>query len=121
MNSPLSWLCLFSFFVPTAIGVALTLALHPRLGGWAYLVGYALPPVGVIALYALYFAIARANPCEPAGSLACGEIAGYLLVLFLAHMGITIVAGAVAQLVVFFILRARRRAILTVLPSNPRG
>jgi hypothetical protein len=121
MNSPLSWFCLFSLFVPTVIGVALALALHPRLGGWAHLVGYALPPVGLVALYALYFAIVRANPCEPAGSLACGERAGYLLVIFLAFMAITIVVGAVAQLVVFFILRARRRAPLTVLPSNPRG
>ena len=121
MNSPFSWLCLFSLFVPTGLGVVLALALHARLGGWAYLVGYALPPVGVVALYALYFAVVRANPCEPAGSLACGERAGYLLVIFLAFMAITIVVGAVAQLVVFFILRARRRATLTVLPSNPGG
>ncbi len=110
MNSLYSWLCLFSLFVPTAIGVALALALHPRVGGWAYLVGYALPPVGLVALYALYFAIVIANPCEPAGSLACGERAGYILVIFLACMAITIVVGAVAQLVVFSILRARRRA-----------
>ncbi len=110
MNSPTTWLCLFSLFVPTAIGVALTLALHPRLRGWAYLVGYALPLVGLVALYALYFAIVRANPCEPAGSLACGERAGYLLVIFLAFMVITLIVGAVAQLVVFFILWTRRRA-----------
>ncbi len=110
MNSPISWLCLFSLFVPTAMGVTLALALHPRLRGWAYLVGYALPPVGLVALYALYLAIVRANPCEPAGSLACGETTGYALVIFLAFMALTLVMGAVAQVVVFFILRARRRA-----------
>ncbi len=110
MNSPISWLCLCSLFVPMSIGVALALALHWRLGGWAHLVGYAVPPVGIIALYALYLATVRANPCEPAGSLACGETTGYVLVIFLAYMAITIVVGTAAQLVVFFILRARRRA-----------
>jgi hypothetical protein len=110
MNSPTSWLCLFSLFVPTALGVGLTLALHRRLGAWAYLLGYTLPPVGLVALYALYLAMVRANPCEPAGSLACGETTGYALVIFLAFMALTIVLGAVAQLVLFFILRARRRA-----------
>ncbi len=104
MSSPLSWLCLCSLFVPPAIGVALALALHPRLRGWAYLVGYALPPVGLVALY---LAMVRANPCEPAGSLACGEATGYALVIFLAFMAITLLVGAVAQPVVFFILRAR--------------
>lgn len=110
MNSPITWLCLCSLFVPTAIGVGLTLILHPRLGGWAYLVGYGLPPVGLVALYALYLAMVRATPCEPAGSLACGETTGYALVIFLAGMAPTIVVGAIAQLVLFFILRARRRA-----------
>ncbi len=110
MNSPITWLCLFSLFVPTAIGVALALVLHPRLRGWAYLVGYALPLVGLVALYALYLAMVRANPCEPAGSLGCGEATGYALVIFLAYMAITIIVGAVAQLVVFFIFWARRRA-----------
>ncbi len=109
MNPPYSLLCLFFLFAPTAIGVALALALHPRLRGWAYLIGYVLPPVGLVGLFALYFAIVSANPCEPAGSLACGERAGYILVIFLACMGITIVVGAVAQLVIFFILRARRQ------------
>lgn len=108
MNSPTTWLCLFALFVPTAIGVALALALHPRLRGWAYLVGYALPPIGLAALYALYLAMVRANPCEPAGSLACGETTGYALVIFLAFMAITVVVGAVAQLVVLLVLRARR-------------
>ncbi len=110
MSSPLSWLCLCSLFVPPAIGVALALALHPRLRGWAYLVGYALPPVGLVALYALYLAMVRANPCEPAGSLGCGEATGYALVIFFAFMAITITVGAVAQLVVFILLRARRHA-----------
>ncbi len=112
MNSPISWLCLCSLFIPTAIGAALALALHRRLGGWAYLVGYAFPPVGLIALYALYLERVRATPCEPADSLACGETTGYALVIFLAFMAITIVVGAVVQLVIFFILRARRRAAL---------
>lgn len=110
MNSPITWLCLFSFFVPAAIGVGLSLILHPRLGGWAYLVGYGLPPVGLVALYALYLAMVRANPCEPAGSLGCGEATGYALILFLAAMALTIIVGAIAQLVLFLILRARRRA-----------
>ncbi len=109
MNSPISWLCLCPLFVPTAIGVALALALHPRLKGWAYLVGYVLPPVGLVALYALYLAMVRANPCEPAGSLACGETTGYALVIFLVFMAITIVLGGLSQLVVFFSLRARSR------------
>ncbi len=109
MNSPISWLCLFSLFVPAAIGVALALVLHPRLRGWAYLVGYVLPLVGLVALYALYLAMVRANPCEPAGSLGCGEATGYALVIFLVFMAITIVLGAVAQFVVFIILRTRRR------------
>ncbi len=109
MNSPTTWLCLFSLFVPAAIGVALALVLHPRLKGWAYLIGYVLPLVGLVALYALYLASLRANPCEPAGSLGCGEATGYALMIFFAFMAITIVLGAVAQLVVFFVLRARRR------------
>ncbi len=104
----MSWLCLCSLFFPTAIGVALALVLHPRLRGWAYLVGYAGPPVGLVVLYALYLAMVRANPCEPAGSLACGETTGYALLIFLAFIAITLIVGAVAQLVVFFILRARR-------------
>ncbi len=110
MNSPITLLCFCSLFVPPAIGVVLALALHSRLRGWAYLAGYALPLVGLVALYALYLAMVRANPCEPAGSLACGETTGYALVIFLVFMAITIVAGAVAQLVVFFIFLARRRA-----------
>ncbi len=110
MNSPITWLCLCSLFVPTALGAALGLVLHPRLRGWAYLVGYLLPLVGLVALYALYLAMVRANPCEPAGSLACGETTGYALVIFLVFMAVTIVLGAVAQLVVFAILRVRGRA-----------
>lgn len=111
MNSPTSWLCLGSLFVPALIGVGLALVLHRRLGGWAYLIGYVLPPLGLVALYALYLAIVRANPCEPAGSLGCGEATGYALVIFLAFLALTIVLGAVAQLVLVFILRARRRAL----------
>jgi hypothetical protein len=90
--------------------VGLALTLHPRLGSWAYLVGYGLPPVGLVALYALYLALVRATPCEPADSLACGETLGYALFIFLAGMALTLVMGAIAQLVLFFILRARRRA-----------
>lgn len=121
MNSPTTWLCLFSLFVPAAIGAGLALALHRRMGGWAYLVGYVVPLVGLVALYALYIAMVRANPCEPAGSLACGETTGYALVIFLVFMAITIIAGAFAQLTVFLVFRVRRRAAITVLPSNPRG
>ncbi len=110
MYAPITCLCIVSLFVPTAIGVVLALALHSRLRGWAYVIGYVLPLVGVVALYALDFAIYSATPCEPADSLACGETAGYALVIFLAFMATTIVLGAVAQLVVLVILRARRRA-----------
>jgi hypothetical protein len=78
------------------------------LGGWAYLVEYTLPPGGLVALYALYLALVRATPGEPAGSLACGETTGYVLILFLAFMALTFIAGAVAQPVVMFILRRRR-------------
>lgn len=121
MNSPTTWLCLFSLFVPSAIGSALALALHRRMAGWAYLVGYAVPLLGLVALYALYLAIVRAKPCEPAGSLACGEATGYALVIFLVFIAITIIAGAFAQVIVFLVFRVRRRAAITVVPSNQRG
>ncbi len=67
----------------------------------------------MIVLFGLYVAFdlwTRATPCEPAGSLACGESAAYALIIFAGVLGLTAIANAIAQVAMFLFLRARRRA-----------
>ncbi len=110
MESYLSLLCLCAFFVPTAVGVGITLLLEKYLGVWSYLVGWALPVILLVGLYAVYDVYMRATPCEPAESLACGEPLAYALLLFIALLCLTVFANAFAQGAVYFYLRARRQA-----------
>lgn len=110
MESYLSLLCLCAFLVPTAIGVGITLALEKYLGIWSYLVGWALPVILLVGLYAVYDVYMRATPCEPADSLACGEPLAYAFLLFIALMCLTVFANAFAQGAVYLFLRARRQA-----------
>ncbi len=114
MNTLTSFLCLGALLVPTLFGVGLTLVLKRFIGGWAYGVGWLLPLMGIVGLYAAYLARMRAIPCEPAGSLACGEAVGYALVLFVALLGLTAIVNTIAQVVIFLFSRARRPA-----PSVP--
>ncbi|MBI4673315.1 MAG: hypothetical protein HY741_16820 [Chloroflexi bacterium] len=111
MDLFLSLLCFGAFFVPTFIGVGVTLLVEKYLGVWAYLVGWALPVILLIGLYAVYDVYLRATPCEPAASLACGEPLAYAFVLFIALLCLTVFANALAQGAVYFFLRARRQPV----------
>jgi hypothetical protein len=82
MDSLISFLCLCSFFVPSAFGVGLTLLLERSFGVRAYWIGWLLPLILLTGLYGADILWMRATPCEPAGSLECGEPAAYALILF---------------------------------------
>lgn len=111
MDSLISFLCLCSFFVPTAFGVGITLLLERSIGVWAYLVGWLLPLILLIGLYVAYALWMRATPCEPAGSLGCGEAAAYTLILFIGIFALTAIVNAIAQAAMFLVLRARRQVL----------
>ena len=96
--------------VPTALGIGVTLLLKRFIGVWAYVVGWLFP---LIVLFGLYMAFAlrmRATPCEPVGSLACGELVAYTLIVFVGVLSLAAVANAIAQVAMFLFLRARRDA-----------
>lgn len=110
MNGLTIVLCLCALFVPTAIGVGITLLLVRSAGIWAYVVGWLVPVLALIGVYAAFDIYTRATPCEPAGSLACGEPLAYALVLFLGVFCLTALANALAQGAVFVYLRAHPNA-----------
>jgi hypothetical protein len=56
----------------------------------------------------------RATPCEPAGSLTCGELVAYALIVFVGVLGLTAVVNTIAQVAMFLFLRTQQRA-----PSMP--
>lgn len=82
------------------------------MGKWGYLLGWSVPLVLLVGLYVLYNVGMRATPCLPPDSLACGENVGYALVLFLAMFAVTFVLGVLAQVILWFVLRQRDRALL---------
>ncbi len=96
--------------VPTALGIGVTLLLKRSIGVWAYVVGWLFPLIVLLGLYMAFALRMRAMPCEPAGSLACGEFVAYTLILFVGVLGLTAVVNAIAQLAMFLFLRARRAA-----------
>ncbi len=101
---------LCAVLVPTALGVGVTLLLKRFIGGWAYMVGWLLPLIALFALYLAYALWMRATPCEPAGSLACGELVAYVLIIFVSVLGLTAVVNTIAQVAMFLFSRARRDA-----------
>lgn len=107
MNALITALCLCGLFVPTAIGVGISMLLVRWVGNWAYVLGWLVPVLALIGLYAIYGVWIRITPCEPAGSLACGEPLAYALILFLGVLCLTALGNALAQGAVFFYLRAQ--------------
>jgi hypothetical protein len=101
MDSLISFLCLCSFFVPTLFGVAVALLLKRSLKGWAYLVGWLAPLLLLFGLFAIYVLWIWATPCEPVGSLECGEPVAYAFILFAGVFALTAIANAIAQGVMF--------------------
>lgn len=81
------------------------------MGKWGYLLGWSVPLVLLVGLYILYNVGMRATPCSPPDSLACGENVGYALVLFPAMFAVTFVVGIIPQLILWFVLRQRERAL----------
>jgi hypothetical protein len=112
MDSLISFLCLCTFFVPTAFGIGITLLLKRSIGDWAYLTGWLLPPIVLAGLYGIYFLWMRATPCEPAGSLQCGEPAAYALILFMGIFILTAIANTFARggLFLFFLMRGQAQS-----------
>ena len=110
MDALISFLCLGAALVPTAFGVGMTLLLKRFIGVWAHVVGWLLPMIVLFGLYVAFALWRRATPCEPVGSLACGESVAYTLVMFVGVLGLTAIANAIAQVAMFLFLRARRRA-----------
>ncbi|MFN8454171.1 MAG: hypothetical protein U0401_05765 [Anaerolineae bacterium] len=110
MDSLISWLCLCSFFTPSAFGVGVTWFLEKSLGGRAYWVGWLLPLLGLVGLFGAWFLRMRATPCEPVGSLECGEPAAYTLILFVGTFILTAIVNAIAQVALFWFWRGRRQA-----------
>ncbi len=110
MDSLISFLCLCSFFVPTAFGLGLTLLLERFFGVRAYLIGWLLPLILLVGLYVAEVLWTWATPCEPVGSLECGEPAAYALILFIGILSLTAIVNAIAQATLFWFLRARRQA-----------
>jgi hypothetical protein len=110
MDSLISFLCLCSFFMPSAFGVGVTLFLEKSFGGRAYWIGWLLPLIVLAGLFGALVLWTWAIPCEPAGSLACGEQAAYELILFIGIFALTAIVNAIAQGAMFLVLRARRQA-----------
>lgn len=113
MNTLISVLCLAGLLLPTALGVGITVLLRRAIGGWAHLVGWILPVILLIGLYAAIDLWTRATPCEPPGTLRCGEPAGYALILFVAILALTVVANTIAQAAMFLIWRMRQARSLS--------
>ena len=113
--------CLCVLFMPTVFGVAITLIFERWLGVVAYVLGWLVPIIALITLYILYDIWIRATPCEPTGSLACGEPLAYALILFVAVLCLTALANALAQVAAFFFLQGRRRArVWEIGPEAPQ-
>ena len=107
MDVPTPVLGLCALLVPTALGVGVTLLLKRFIGGWAYVVGWFFPLIALFGLYMAFVLRMRATPCEPAGSLACGELVAYALMLLVGVLGLTVVVNTIAHVAMFLFLRAR--------------
>ena len=103
MDTLISFLCLGTLFVPTAAGVGITLFAERFIGVRAYWVGWLLPLILLVGLYAADALWTWSTPCEPADSLECGEPAAYTLILFIALLGLTAIANAIAQMALFWL------------------
>lgn len=120
MDSLISFLCLYSFFVPSAFGVGLTLLLERSFGLRAYWIGWLLPLILLAGLYGADVLWTWATPCEPARSLKCGEPAAYTLILFVGTFFLTAVVNGIAQAALFWFLPVQRQARSMVLMKCPK-
>lgn len=107
MDALLTLLCIVSLLVPAALGVGITFLLERFLGRWAYVAGGLLPVIVFTGLYTLYHIWIRATPCEPVGSLACGEPLSIAFFLFVAILIVVMLANALAQGALYLFLHPR--------------
>ncbi len=102
MNLVVTLLCALALFVPAVVGVGVTFVAERFLERWAFALGWFVPMLAFVLLYALYHIFIRALPCEPAGSLACGQPPLAAFLLFLGVFIFTALANASAQLALYF-------------------
>jgi hypothetical protein len=101
-------LCCFTLLISAAIGAAISFFGERYAGRWAYVIGWFVP-VAILGLaYILYFAYVRATPCQPVGSLSCGEPLIAAFGLFTGVLCLTALGNAVAQLAVYMYHRQGR-------------
>lgn len=118
MEILLVFLCCGSLLFTTALGVGVTLLLERFLGIWAYVAGALVPVILFTALYTLYHIYVRATPCEPVGSLSCGEpfIAAFFLFAGVAFF--LLLANILAQASLYFLLYGRRQTFPAAVYEN---
>lgn len=115
MEILLVFLCCGSLVITTAFGLGITFVLERFLGIWAYVAGALIPVVIFTALYTLYHIYVRATPCEPVGSLVCGEPFIVAFFLFLAVAFVILLANVLAQTSLYFLLYGRRQTFSAAL------
>lgn len=118
MEFMLAFLCCGALVLTTAFGAGVTYALERFLGGWAYVVGAVLPVIAFAAFYTVYYIWIRATPCEPAGSLACGEPFFVALLLFVGVAFFVLIANILAQTSLYLYLYGSRQTIPAAVYDN---
>lgn len=118
MEILLAFLCCGSLLMTTAFGVGVTFVLERFLGIWAYVVGAILPVILFTALYTTYHIYVRSTPCEPAGSLACGQPFISAFFLFVGVAFFLLIANILAQTSLYLFLFGRRQPIPAAVYEN---
>jgi hypothetical protein len=120
MDALFSLVCIISLVVPAIVGVGIAFVLERYLGRWAYVAGGLLPVIVFAGLYTLYHIWIRATPCEPVGSLVCGEPLSIALFLFLVILLVVILANALAQGALYLFLQPRGTEESTMAFEEPQ-
>lgn len=106
MNDLFSLLCAVGVFVPAGVGLGAALLLERFWGRWAWLVGWVVSVGLFVIFYALYYLTVRLTPCEPAGSLTCGEPPVGALLLFGGMACVLAIGYGLAQTALFLFLQS---------------
>lgn len=108
-NAIIYAVCLVGCALQFALGIGVTLLARKRLPRGAYFLGFLIPVLIPIALWFLYIAIARRDPCPP-DVIGCGEAAAYALFLLLGVFIFNLVVSAVIQFVMWLAARRNKPA-----------